>query len=65
MANNSIIGVFTAKDNNYGYVIPIQTILEKFEDEKKLAKPSSSMVDVSLIWRRSIKVMIKEISMRD
>lgn len=44
--NNSVIGIFTAKDDNYGWVIPIQTILEKFEDEKKLAKPSASMVDV-------------------
>lgn len=45
--NNSVIGIFTAKDDNYGWVIPIQTILEKFEDEKKLSKPLAYMVDVS------------------
>ena len=43
--NNNIIGVFTAKDNSYGYVIPIQTILEKFEDEKKKAADPSNMID--------------------
>ena len=59
--NNSVIGIFTAKDDNYGWVIPIQTILEKFEDEKKLSKPLAYMVDVSLIWRRQVKVIIKEI----
>jgi tetratricopeptide (TPR) repeat protein len=46
-ANSNVVGIFTAKDSNYGYVIPIQAVLEKFEVENKLAKPSSSMVDVS------------------
>lgn len=34
--NNKVIGVFTAKDNNFGYVIPIETILAKFEEENKI-----------------------------
>jgi hypothetical protein len=28
--NNKVIGIFAAVDENYGYVIPIQTLLEKF-----------------------------------
>jgi tetratricopeptide (TPR) repeat protein len=41
--NNNVVGLFTAKDTNYGYVIPIQTLLEKFEDEKKIAKPAQTV----------------------
>lgn len=44
--NNSVVGIFTAKDNNYGYVIPIQTLLEKLEDQKKVAEPSQSTINV-------------------
>lgn len=28
---NKVVGIFTAKDDEYGYVIPIQTLLSKFE----------------------------------
>lgn len=42
---NKVIGAFTAKDDDYGYVIPIQTILEKFQGkgskELKLLKEGS------------------------
>ena len=37
---NQVIGMLTAKDNDYGYVIPIQTILEKFGKEKDIIQPS-------------------------
>ena len=33
--NSKIIGMFTAKDENYGYVIPIELILEKFKTRKR------------------------------
>ena len=42
-ANNSIIGIFTAKDNNYGYVIPIQTLLAKFEQDGTLIESSPTV----------------------
>jgi tetratricopeptide (TPR) repeat protein len=44
--NNNVIGIFTAKDNNYGYVIPIQTLLAKFEQGGMLIQ-SSPMVNMS------------------
>ncbi|HSF51805.1 MAG TPA: hypothetical protein VLA74_13680 [Nitrososphaeraceae archaeon] len=31
--DKKVIGIFTAKDSNYGYVIPIQIVLEKLEVE--------------------------------
>jgi tetratricopeptide (TPR) repeat protein len=41
--DNVIVGLLTAKDNSYGYVIPIQTLLEKFEDEKQISKPAQTV----------------------
>ena len=52
-ANNNIIGIFAAKNNTSGYVIPIQEILEKFDDQKKVADPSSSMVDISSYLKKA------------
>ena len=34
--NKKIIGIFTARDNNYGYVIPIQTLLRKFNKNNEI-----------------------------
>jgi tetratricopeptide (TPR) repeat protein len=34
--NKKVIGIFTAKDNNYGYVIPIQTLLQKFNKNSEI-----------------------------
>jgi trypsin-like peptidase len=56
--NNNVVGVFTAKDDNYGWVIPIQTILEKFED-KKVAEPSPSL-DMASYIEKGNKNFIKE-----
>ena len=46
---NKVVGIFTAKDENFGYVIPIQTLLDKFEQSKakatqsiKVSEPQSS-----------------------
>jgi len=39
--NKKVIGIFTAKDNNYGYVIPIETLLSKF-NKNILMMPSSN-----------------------
>ena len=47
--NNNVVGVFTAKDNNFGYVIPIETILQKFEDEIRVSKPSQTVDTASII----------------
>ena len=44
--NNNVIGIFTAIDNNYGYVIPIQTILERFEGKIRIIEPSSTRVNI-------------------
>jgi hypothetical protein len=30
--DKKVIGIFTAKDDNYGYVIPIETLLSKFKE---------------------------------
>jgi hypothetical protein len=40
--NNNIVGIFTAKDSTYGYVIPIESLLEKFEQQNLIAKPSAA-----------------------
>ena len=40
--NNNIVGIFTAKDSIYGYVIPIESLLEKFEQQNLIAKPSAA-----------------------
>jgi tetratricopeptide (TPR) repeat protein len=42
--NSKIIGMFTAKDENYGYVIPIELILEKFELENEVSVSSSTNI---------------------
>jgi Trypsin-like peptidase domain len=34
--NNNVIGVFAAKDDNYGWVIPMQTVLAEFEVQRVL-----------------------------
>ena len=44
--NNNAVGIFTAKDNSSGYVVPIQTLLAKFEQEGILTE-SSHMVNMS------------------
>jgi Flp pilus assembly protein TadD len=44
--NNNVIGVFTAKDDDNGWVIPIQTILENLENEIIVYQPSP-VVDIS------------------
>jgi hypothetical protein len=44
--NNNVIGFFTAKDSNYGYVIPIQTILERIEGKIRIIEPSSTQVNI-------------------
>jgi tetratricopeptide (TPR) repeat protein len=41
----TVVGVFTAKDNDNGYVIPIETILGKFE-QLKVTDFSPSMVNM-------------------
>ena len=41
--DNVIVGLLTAKDDINGYVIPIQTLLEKFKDEKQIAKPAKTV----------------------
>ena len=49
--NNNVVGVFTAKDDNYGWVIPIQEILKKFDEYKgKVAEPLSD-VETLLYYR--------------
>jgi tetratricopeptide (TPR) repeat protein len=44
--NNNAVGIFTAKDSSSGYVVPIQTLLAKFEQEGNLIE-SSPMVNMS------------------
>ncbi len=36
IGNNNVIGIFAAKDDNYGWVIPIQTVLEGIDVQKIL-----------------------------
>ncbi len=57
--NNKVIGVFTAKDENYGFVIPIQTILEKFETNTKISLPSPSR-DTNEILRKGNDHLIRK-----
>jgi tetratricopeptide (TPR) repeat protein len=41
---NQVVGMLTAKDNDYGYAIPIQTILEKFDaNERNVVEPSPTI----------------------
>jgi tetratricopeptide (TPR) repeat protein len=40
---NKVVGIFTAKDENFGYVIPIQTILENFEKSRDTLQPFISI----------------------
>ena len=54
--DNNVIGIFTAKDDNYGWVIPIQTILEKFGGKKDIAdiaEPSPT-IDTSYYMQKGI-----------
>ena len=41
--NKKVIGIFTAKDNNYGYVIPIETLLKKFNKNSKIITAQSTV----------------------
>jgi tetratricopeptide (TPR) repeat protein len=53
VGNNNVVGVFTAKEPNYGYVIPIEDVLEKFEPEEMwLMPPLQSDKDVTR-WKYS------------
>ena len=38
---NKVVGVFTAKDDDYGYVIPIQTLLDKFNKNEGITLPTT------------------------
>ena len=40
---NKVVGIFTAKEENFGYVIPIQTLLDKFGNDKSNAKQSTKI----------------------
>ena len=52
--NYNIVGIFTAKAHNYGYVIPIQTILERFDQQKHTTQPSKT-VDMSYYITRGLE----------
>jgi tetratricopeptide (TPR) repeat protein len=43
---NKVVGIFTAKDDNFGYVIPIQTLLDKFEQDKLKRKESIKNIEL-------------------
>ena len=44
--NSKVVGMFSARDENYGYIIPIELILENFQKEEKVLKPSS-VIDIA------------------
>jgi tetratricopeptide (TPR) repeat protein len=41
--NSKVVGMFTAKDDNYGYVVPIEIVTENFQQEEKVARPSTTI----------------------
>lgn len=45
---NKVVGIFTAKDDNFGYVIPIQTLLDKFEG-RDILKPQEPKDTVKIL----------------
>ena len=55
--NNSVIGVFTARDDSYGYVIPIETILGKFKPEKRIAQSSPPVNITNYIEKGNQSIM--------
>ena len=44
--NSKVVGMFSARDENYGYIIPIELILENFQKEDQVLKPSA-MINVT------------------
>ena len=50
--------MLTAKDDDYGYVIPISTIQEKIENTHRITEPSPSL-DMAFYNNRA-KTLIKE-----
>jgi tetratricopeptide (TPR) repeat protein len=62
---NQVVGMLTAKDDDYGYVIPIPTILEKIEnthritDTYRITEPSPSL-DMAPYIDKGNKNFIKE-----
>jgi tetratricopeptide (TPR) repeat protein len=55
--DKKVIGIFTAKDNNYGYVIPIETLLSKFKKDTLLTPYSNK--DVKDLLERGNKYYYK------
>jgi tetratricopeptide (TPR) repeat protein len=49
--NHNVIGIFTAKDDSYGYIIPIQTILERFDKKHRTSAPSVALNNSSILDR--------------
>jgi Flp pilus assembly protein TadD len=47
--NKKVIGIFTAKDDKYGYVIPIQTLLQRIANGDSVLAPQPTRNSMQLI----------------
>jgi hypothetical protein len=62
--NNEVVGMFTAKEKSYGYIIPIEIILQKFLEPKKeislfISKPSIENLNPNqkIMWNKLKEVI--------
>lgn len=56
---NQVVGMLTGKDDDYGYIIPIHTILEKIENAHRITEPSPSL-DMASYINKGNKNFVKE-----
>jgi Zn-dependent metalloprotease len=55
-----VVGMFDAKDNTRGYVIPIEVVMSKFRGENQLAAPISTPITTQSFMQEGNNYFLKE-----
>jgi hypothetical protein len=58
--NNKVVGMFAAKDNDYGYAIPVEEIVQKFKSISITSPPAlheNNEIESKLFSREELVLM--------